>query len=229
MFFVFVRDDVRSEAELRLEFGEFHVFGELAFSLHLLEILIVLIFIFGVWDFDHVFVEEAHELRSLHRFFYFLQLLPRNVLQFQVGIVSWLLHFKLFKLILIKSMLQLLFNPYPHSANTLSPSQTNFSLMFPHTSPPCTTCSLSSECPYPSTTPHHMPLRWATLPSFPLSFHLTTSESSYPHSSDDPDRSRAAHKYSKSFRLRVKFWYWFIKRLFWKYWKVWKRESKKFL
>lgn len=48
MFFVFVRDDVRSEAELRLEFGEFHVFGELAFSLHLLEILIVLIFIFGV-------------------------------------------------------------------------------------------------------------------------------------------------------------------------------------
>ena len=98
MFFVFIWDDVSPEAELRFEFSKFHVFGEFTLPFHLTKILIILVFIFWIWDFDHVFVEQSHKLWPLHRLFDFLQFLPRNVLHFQVWLLPWPLHFKLFKL-----------------------------------------------------------------------------------------------------------------------------------
>lgn len=48
---------------------ELHVLWQFVLLLHLTKPVIVLLLIFGVGDFDHVLVEEAHELWTAHRLF----------------------------------------------------------------------------------------------------------------------------------------------------------------
>ncbi len=84
VFFIFFRDDGGTDAEVRSEFDKFHVFGEFAFGLHLLEILIIFLSIFRIGDFDHVLVEKAHELRFFHGLLDFFEFVPSHVFEFEI-------------------------------------------------------------------------------------------------------------------------------------------------
>ena len=75
MFFIFVGDDMRSKTELRFQLHQFHVFGELAFFFHLFEIGIILVFVFGIGDLNHVLVEQPQKLGFFHWFLYLFELL----------------------------------------------------------------------------------------------------------------------------------------------------------
>lgn len=66
MLFISIGDNLRSETELGLKFDEFHMLRQFALLLHLFQISIVLGFILGIGDLDHVLIEQTHE-------FWFLQ------------------------------------------------------------------------------------------------------------------------------------------------------------
>lgn len=92
MLFVFLRDDESAEAENRLDLYNFHVFGELAFPLHLTQILIILVFVLRVGDLHHILVEQAHEARLLHRSLDLLEILASEIVHFEVTLLRAFCH-----------------------------------------------------------------------------------------------------------------------------------------
>ena len=66
---------------------------KLSFSFHLLEILIVLVFILGVGYLDHVFVQETQKLWSFHWLLDLLELIPGQFIQRDILVWTWRLHF----------------------------------------------------------------------------------------------------------------------------------------
>lgn len=93
MFLIFLRDDKRPEAKLRLQLNNLHMLGEFLLSLHLSEILIVFILVLGVGDFDHVLVEQPQELRPFHGLFDLFEILARHVVQLDVRFFwRWSIH-----------------------------------------------------------------------------------------------------------------------------------------
>ena len=79
MFFIFLWDKKCSKTKFRSNLSYLHMFWQLLLSLQLTEILIILIFIFRIWDLYHIFVEKTHKLRLLHWFLYLFQILPCKI------------------------------------------------------------------------------------------------------------------------------------------------------
>lgn len=95
MFFVFLGNDERPEAEHRFDLYNLHVFGQFALPLHLAQVLVILVLVLGIRDLDHVLVEQAHETRLLHRPLDLLQILTGQVVHLQVALL-WSIGHRLF-------------------------------------------------------------------------------------------------------------------------------------
>ena len=89
VLFIFFRYNGGSDTKVWGQLDKFHIFGQFTLAFHLPEILIVLLSIFGIGDFDHVLVEETHELWFFHRLFYLFELITSHVFQLEIGWILW--------------------------------------------------------------------------------------------------------------------------------------------
>lgn len=84
VLFIFLRHYTCSDTEMWGQLDKLHVFGKFAFALHLSEILVVLLSVFGVRNFHHVLVKETHKLRFFHWLLDSFELFTGHVFEFKI-------------------------------------------------------------------------------------------------------------------------------------------------
>lgn len=96
MLLVFLGNYKRSKTKLWLYLYYFHMFWQLFLSLHLKQILVILILIFRIRNLNHVLVKQSHKLRTFHRSLYFFELVSSQTLHLEIALIWTFSHFKLF-------------------------------------------------------------------------------------------------------------------------------------